>query len=107
MSDSLRGDGRWLCAFHFREGDPSVAARITDESYEWDGKAESFIALRKASQVAKPAKPASPADEERKSAYAARVFRDDEDGIQTVSIGNAALAGLAPRVQSGDGEAIH
>lgn len=107
MSHGLKGDAKWLCAFHFREGDPSVAARITEESYEWDGKAESFIALRKASQVAKPAKPASAGAEERKGAYAASVFRDDEIGASTISIANAALAGLAPRVQSEDADAIH
>lgn len=107
MSHGLKGDAKWLCAFHFREGDPSVAARITEESYEWDGKAESFIALRKASQVAKPAKPGGSGTEERKGTYAAREFRNDEFGEEGMAQLPKRISDLVPGFQPADGEAVH
>ena len=48
ISSGFKGDGRFLCAFHFFNGDPIHAARIVQASFDWDGKPESYLALRKA-----------------------------------------------------------
>ena len=47
MSHGLKGDGKFLCAFHFFNGDPIHAQRITQNSFDWDGKPESYLRMRK------------------------------------------------------------
>ena len=46
LTSAQKGDGRWLCAFHFFNGDPIHAARIVESSFKWDGKPESYIRMR-------------------------------------------------------------
>lgn len=46
LSQAQKGDGRWLCAFHFFNGDPIHAARIVESSFKWDGKPDSYLRMR-------------------------------------------------------------
>lgn len=46
-SHAMKGDGKWLCAFHFFNGDPAHASRIVANSFDWDGKPESYLRMRK------------------------------------------------------------
>lgn len=78
ISSGQRGEGRYLCGFHFRGGDASEAARITDESYGWDGKPESYLALRIAGQRA--ANAGAVAREKQAGAGGAGIVRDDASG---------------------------
>lgn len=51
LTHAQKGDGRWLCAFHFFNGDPIHAARIVANSFEWDGKPDSYLRMRSAFQA--------------------------------------------------------
>ncbi len=48
LNHAQRGDGRWLCAFHFFNGDAIHAQRILQNSFDWDGKPESYLRMRQA-----------------------------------------------------------
>lgn len=107
INSGLRGDGRYLCGFHFRGGDASEAARITDESYEWDGKADSYLAMRFAEQKQARANAGTGSPQERAGAYAASVFRDDAFGEAGVDGLPKKISALVPGLQPTDGEAVH
>ena len=50
MSSAVRaGSDKWLCAFHFFNNGGGVhAARIVQNSFDWDGTPESYFQMRKA-----------------------------------------------------------
>ena len=99
INSGLRGDGRYLCGFHFRGGDASEAARITDESYQWDGKADSYLAMRFAEQKAARANAGTARGEESKAAGVSRELRNDSRGNAFVPIVHAAMAGMEGNLQ--------
>ena len=98
ISDGLRGDGRYLCGFHFRGGDASEAARITDESYEWDGKADSYLAMRFAEQKAATNVRATSGEKPQAERVTGKL-RNDAGGNAAIPIVHAAMAGLGDKVQ--------
>ena len=81
MSGGLKGDAKFYCAFHFRGGDASEAARITDESQGWDGKPESYLAMRFAAQRAASAYAGAIAREKQADSGVSGVVRNDAIGV--------------------------
>jgi hypothetical protein len=101
INSGLRGDGRYLCGFHFRGGDASEAARITDESYGWDGKPESYLAMRFAEQKSARANAGSEGGEKQAAPGVSRKLRNDAGGDAAIPIVHAAMAGLGDEVEPG------
>lgn len=64
MSHGQLGSGPWYCAWHFRCGDGATGAAIVRQSQKWDGKPETYLAMRRAYVYGK--KPArEPGDDEQ------------------------------------------
>lgn len=47
FSHGQHGQGPWYCAWHFRGGDPRFMDAVVDQSHAWDGKPETYAAMRK------------------------------------------------------------
>ena len=54
MSHGLRGELPFFCPWHFRGPDQQAGAEIVRQSLEWDGKPESYLAMRRASMKPTP-----------------------------------------------------
>lgn len=52
MSNGTRGELPFYCAWHFGCGDPAIGDRVVAQSFAWDGKPESYLAMRRQRSVA-------------------------------------------------------
>jgi hypothetical protein len=57
VSHGQLGGGPWYCGWHFRCSDGAAGARIVEQSHEWDGRPESYLAMRRAYVYGIPKEP--------------------------------------------------
>lgn len=100
VSHGLKGDAKYYCPFHFGGPDASEAARITDESYRWDGKPDSYLAMRIAAQKAPNA--GGNGREKPQGAGVSGQLRNDAGRNAAVPIVHAAMAGMAGEMEPGN-----
>lgn len=60
MSRGQLGGGPWYCGWHYRCEDGITGAQIVAQSHAWDGKPESYLAMRRATVYGKNPKATAP-----------------------------------------------